>query len=154
MNKTEQRVKELWSQLVGVFKESYDIKKYRIKTKLVNNIPEIEIVERPKRKRTPDIKVKYDGKTIIIKNGEGADTLVDFIQHVGVDNVYQLHLSTNGINLVVKDPVGIEGKGLKRLGDYYITTKNGNREKHSLISDIISKTQFNASVEFADESDE
>ncbi len=117
MNITEQRVKELWSQLIGVFKESYDIKNYRIKTKLVNNIPEIEIVEKPKRKKTPDIIVKYSGKTIIIKNGEGSDTLVDFIQYVGVDKVYQLHLSTNGTNLVVKDSIGLEGKGLKKLGD-------------------------------------
>lgn len=154
MKDSEQRIKELWTLLVDVFKESYDIQRYRLKTKLTNNIPEIEIVEKPKRNKTQDLKVTYNGKTIIIKNGEGADTLADFVKSVGVDKVFQLQLKTNGTYLVVKDVAGLEGKGLKKIGDYFITTKNGNREKHSLISDIITKTQFNASVEFVDMDDE
>ena len=49
--------------------------------------------------------------------------------------------------MVTKDEQSVKGKNPKKLKDYYIVTKNGNREKHSLISEIIAKTGYDASVE-------
>lgn len=138
-----------WEQIVDWFQGKYDPKKKRLKVRQdKSNKPYLLIIDKPIRKRTPGILIKFDkDKELSTKEMTGADLLIAFIKEVGVDEIQKLGIRERKGHFLISDTDdGITEMAPKLVDGKYVITKTGNKEKYAHIKEIIDKLKLKVEV--------
>ena len=88
----------------------------------------------------------------ILSEDDAADTLVAFINMVGVERVIPLKIVVNKQPFVARSPMPKYGKSAsswKPVGDYYIETLSNTERKRRIITDIASALGISISAEIS-----
>ncbi len=120
--------------------------------------PEVPPEPKPATKRAPHTKEPASRLIIKLPNGEiiseddAADTLVAFINMVGVERVLPLKIVVNKQPFVARSPMPKYGKSAtswKQVGAYYIETLSSTDRKRRIIADIASALGISISAEIS-----
>lgn len=156
MKKEEQAINEIekkWLEIVDIFKQNFSVKEYKIVTqKDKKQLYQINIVKKGEKTTSTQFVITYreGGKEYkwSSEKRKGAESLVNFIAKIGVEEVYNLRLPAKRVGLLVNDKINEKDK-LKyaQVGNKFIFKKSENEEKITLIREIIDKLQLHATVE-------
>lgn len=143
----KKKIEEKWMEIENIYKNSFDVEKYKIKIIVEDGSYKIDVVEKDKRRTSTQFVIKYvdQGKEIVMRSEKrnGANALVDFITLVGVDKVFALNVKAKREGLLISESVKEnEKKNFRYVDNKYIFIKSENDEKIRQIKDIIDGLQI------------
>ena len=143
----KKKIEEKWMEIENIYKNSFDVEKYKIKIIVEDGSYKIDVVEKDKRRTSTQFVIKYvdQGKEIVMRSEKrnGANALVDFITLVGVDKVFALNVKAKREGLIISESVKEnEKKNFRYVDNKYIFIKSENDEKIRQIKDIIDGLQI------------
>ena len=143
----KKKIEEKWMEIENIYKNSFDVEKYKIKIIVEDGSYKIDVVEKDKRRTSTQFVIKYvdQGKEIVMRSEKrnGANALVDFITLVGVDKVFALNVKAKREGLLISESVKEnEKKNFRLVDNKYIFIKSENDEKIRQIKDIIDGLQI------------
>lgn len=143
----KKKIEEKWMEIENIYKNSFDVEKYKIEIKVEDGSYKIDVVEKNKRRTSTQFVIKYvdQGKEKVMPSGKrnGAKALVDFITLVGVDKVFALNVKAKRKGLLISESVKEnEKKNFRLVDNKYIFIKSENDEKIRQIKDIIDGLQI------------
>ena len=154
--KKNQSIKEIqrkWEEIIDIFRQNFDIAKYRIQTQTdKDRLYKIEVVEKGKKNTSCPFVIKYkdQGKEIVLHSGKrkGAKILATFISWAGVESVFNLKIEAKRSGfLILSNIQGHNEKDFVPIGNKFVFTKSENEEKINQIREIINRLHLNASVD-------
>lgn len=136
-------IESKWAEIQFLWNNYFDIKNERIKVTLKNDIPEIELVRKPKREKSQGFEIRFhdDHDSIVLstKRINASELLRQFIKIVDIEKIKSLNVPTvagkNMILDIANDPSNIP-----------VFTKTSNAEKKDAIRQIIQALNIKAEI--------